>query len=166
MKLAALLLTPACIGSVVPAQCASDADCGASAVCVAAVCHPGSREADGGVCPIVQPKWSDLNANFIQVGCGVRATNCHSAEGAATTTNLVLAGDAYDRLVNAASSDGGFTIVKPGDPDHSFLAIKLKLTTTFDPVYGSGMPPDNPGQTCASAQEAVREWIAAGAVRN
>ena len=164
--LCAALLTPACIGSVVPAQCAIDSDCGSAAVCVGAVCHPGSREADGGVCPQVSPRWADLNSNFIQVGCGVRASNCHSTAGGATSSGLVLAGDAYDRLVNAASADGGFVLVKPGDPDHSFLVTKLKLATTFDPVYGSGMPPDNPGQTCEAAQEAVRQWILAGAGRN
>ena len=78
----------------------------------------------------------------------------------------MLAGDPYDRLVGRPSADGGFTLVKPGDPDNSFLAIKLKLTTAFDARYGSGMPPDFPGENCAAAQDAVRQWILAGAVRN
>ena len=94
------------------------------------------------------------------------STNCHSIAGAATSSGLVLAGDPYDRLVGRPSADGGFTLVKPGDPDNSFLAIKLKLTTAFDPQYGSGMPPDFPGENCAAAQDAVRQWILAGAVRN
>ncbi|MCA1826461.1 MAG: hypothetical protein ABR567_10445 [Myxococcales bacterium] len=146
-----------------------DSDCAGSAVCVAAVCHPGSREADGGICPLVGPRWSEINAHFIQIGCGVResgAANCHSIAGAATSSGLLLEGDQYDRLVNRPSADGGFTLVKPGDPDASFLAIKLKLTTAFDPVYGSGMPPDFPGENCAAVQDAVRQWIAAGAERN
>ena len=164
----AAVLAPACIGSVTPAQCAVDSECGAASVCVGAVCHPGSRELDGGVCPLVQPRWSEINSSFIQIGCGVResSTNCHSIVGAATSSGLVLAGDPYDRLVGRPSADGGFTLVKPGDPDNSFLAIKLKLTTAFDARYGSGMPPDFPGENCAAAQDAVRQWILAGAVRN
>lgn len=158
-----------CIGKVTPAQCAEDSECGDGGVCVAASCHPGSREADGGICPLIAAKWSEINAHLIQIGCGVRANgvaNCHSAEGAVTSSGLSFEGDAYDRLVNRPSADGGFTLVKPGDPDASFLAIKLKLTAGFDPLYGAGMPPDFPGQTCAPAQDAVRQWIAAGAVRN
>jgi hypothetical protein len=166
VKLALAALLPACIGGVPAAQCAVDQDCGATSVCIGAVCHAGSRELDGGVCESIHPSWTDINQNFIQVGCGVRSTNCHSAEGAAAGSGLVLAGDAYARLVNAASADGGFILVKPGDPDHSFLSIKLRLTTTYDPQYGSGMPPDRPGQTCATAQEAVRQWILGGAGRN
>jgi hypothetical protein len=136
---------------------------------VAAACHPGSREVDGGVCPLIGPRWSEINAHLIQVGCGVRDSStgiCHSTTGAMTSSGLYLEGDPYDRLVGKPSRDGGFTLVKPGDPDNSFLMIKLKLTTTFDPKFGSGMPPDNPGQTCATAQDAVRQWIASGAVRN
>jgi len=166
VRLAAAALLSACIGAVPRAECAVDTDCAASAVCISGSCHPGSREADGGVCNTVQPTWTDLNQNFLQVGCGVRATNCHSAEGVANGSGLLLAGDPYAQLVNAPSADGGFVRVKPGDPDQSYLAIKLRLTTSFDPVYGSGMPPDRPGQTCQTAQDAVRQWILAGAERN
>ena len=161
--LCAALLLPACIGAVAPAQCAVDPECGDAAVCIGGACHPGSREPDGGACPALAPRWPEINANLIQVGCGVRATNCHSAEG---SSGLLLAGDPYDRIVDRASADGGFTIVKPGDPDGSFLVVKLRLSTTFDPQYGAGMPPDEPGQTCTAAQEAVRQWILAGAGRN
>jgi len=139
-------------------------------VCVAAGCHPGSRVADGGVCPLVGPRWSEINEHFIQIGCGVRESTpagiCHSSAGALTSSGLLLEGDPYDRLVGRASADGGFTLVKPGDPDASFLAVKLKLMTKIDPRYGSGMPPDYPGQNCAAIQDAVRQWIAAGAERN
>ncbi len=163
---AAALLLPACIGQVAPAQCAVDSDCAAAEVCVAAACIGGAREADGGVCPALEARWSSINAGLIQVGCGVRTGTCHSAEGAASSSGLDLAGDAYDRLVNARSADGGFVLVEPGDPDASFLTIKLRLTTTFDPVYGAGMPADYPGETCAAAQQAVRQWILDGAGRN
>ena len=166
MRLALALLLPSCIGTVTPAQCADDPDCGPAAVCVGAVCIPGSRQPDGGVCPALQPSWSQIDRNLIQVGCGVRSTNCHSEVGAATSSSLDLTGDPYARLVNARSADGGFVLVKPGDPDQSFLAIKLRLTGSADPLYGSGMPPEHPGTTCAPAQEAVRQWIQAGAERN
>ena len=169
MRALAAALCAGCIGQVTPAQCAVDQDCGASKICYAAECHPGTRELDGGVCPIVQARWSDINSNFFQVGCFTRSagtTNCHSDVGAAASSGLSLEGDPYGRLVGHASVDGGFVLVKPGDPDNSYLSIKLKLTAAHDDVYGSGMPPEAPGQTCAQAQEAVRQWIAAGAVRN
>lgn len=166
MRVALALLLPACIGSVAPAQCAVDSDCGAGGVCVGALCHPGSRELDGGTCPLVQARWAEIDQHLIQVGCGVRSTNCHSSGGAVQSSALDLSGDPYARLVNGGSADGGFVLVKPGDPDHSFLYVKLHQTRSFDPQTGSGMPPDHPGETCAQAQEAVRQWIVAGAERN
>jgi hypothetical protein len=166
VRLLAALLSCGCIGTVTPSQCAADSDCAAAEVCLTGACIPGSREADGGVCPQLHPSWTEINQRLFQVGCGTRLGSCHSAAGAAEWNGLPLGGDPYARLVNAASYDGGFTLVKPGDPDQSYLYIKLHLTSSFDPVYGAGMPPDEPGQTCASAQEAVRQWIANGAVHD
>lgn len=162
----AVVLLCGCIGKVDRAQCAVDEDCAAAMVCVDALCHPGSRDLDGGVCPMPAARFSEIDQHLFQVGCGIRSNNCHSPGGASTTSGLDLTGDPYERLVNAGSADGGFVLVKPGDPDHSFLAIKLHLRTNLDPVYGSGMPPDFPGQTCDAAQQAVRQWILAGAEHN
>jgi len=166
VRLALVLLCAGCIGSVTPAQCAVDEECGAAAVCAAGACIPGAREADGGVCPTLHASWNEINQHLVQVGCGVRSGNCHSAEGATASSGLELAGDAYGRLVNHPSADGGFTLVKPGDPESSYFFVKLSLRKSIDPVLGCGMPPDNPGQTCPSAQDAVRQWILAGAQKN
>ncbi len=111
---------------------------------------------------------------MFQVSCGTsgnKAFNCHSTEGAASASFLDLSGDAYPRLVgrtavNPLGDLKDLVLVKPGDPENSFLVQKLRLTTPLDPHLGSGMPADAPGSICASSVEAVAQWILGGAGRN
>jgi len=108
------------------------------------------------------------------VSCGTsgnKAFNCHSTEGAATSSFLDLTGDAYPRLfnrtaVNPLGDVKDLILVKPGDPDASFLVQKLRSTALRDPHLGSGMPADAPGSICASSVDAVAQWIRDGAGRN
>jgi hypothetical protein len=135
---------------------------------------------DGGVawCPFLQPRLSDVQVRLFRVSCGTATSSCHNsgaASGPTPASGLDLSGDVYSVLVNVpaenvaatARLDGGPLIrVVPGDPQNSFLARKLALTSNRDPQFGIGMPPDHPGAVCQTAQSAVVEWIKQGAQRN
>jgi len=50
-------------------------------------------------------------------------------------------------------------LVKPGDPDASFLVQKFAADRArANPHLGSGMPADAPGSICASSVDAVAQW--------
>jgi hypothetical protein len=172
--LALPLLLCGCLGGPARAQCVFDDECGAGSACFQGACTPGAH-VDGGTgwCPFLQPRLSDIDARLFRVSCGTATSSCHSS--AATGSALDLSGDVYAALVNVAAQDfaatarpdgGPLLRVVPGDPQNSFLAIKLRLTTNRDPAYGSGMPPDHPGGVCQPAQAAVAQWIQEGAQRN
>jgi hypothetical protein len=175
VRIAALAcaLFAACAYPVDPAGCASDADCGAGNSCVAGQCHEGTR-----ACPLLAPAYSSIDQNLFKVSCGAKNGNCHSAEGAATSSGLDFSGDAWSNLVNVRAlnimhdADAGVVdvgvLVAPGKPDASFLVTKLTLKTAHDPRYGSGMPADNIGAIadCPQALDPIVQWIQNGAPRN
>ena len=159
----------ACAYPVDPAACAIDADCGPAAFCIAGGCRQGTR-----TCPQLQPSYASIDRNLFLVGCGTsgnKAFNCHSTEGAASASFLDLSRDAYTQLVNRTAVNPlgdakDLVLVKPGDPDGSFLVQKLRLTSPFDAHLGSGMPADAPGSICAGSIDAIAQWIRDGAGRN
>jgi len=128
--------------------------------------NPGSTS---GICPsTMQAHFSSINQNLFAKSCGTGGTSCHSAAGAADSGGLDLATDPYHALVgknaaNLAGSVNGLVRVKPGDPNGSFLVIKLRTMTSADPSYGSGMPFTAPGSVCGTAVDAIVQWIAQGA---
>jgi hypothetical protein len=164
--LIAVLSAAGCVGGVSPAHCAIDADCGGGSFCSQDVCIQGTR-----TCPVLQPTFSSINSHFFQVGCGVRQINCHATDSAAVESGPSLAGRPYATLVNAPAANRfgsvrGLVLVKPGDPAHSFLVTKLRLTSTADPQFGSGQPATAPGSTCAEALATIEQWIQNGAADN
>jgi hypothetical protein len=170
----------ACLGVPAPSRCVFDDECGAGNACFEGACTPGAHLDGGGVgwCPTLQPKLSDITERLFRVSCGSKTSYCHNSDAATGPTpasGLDFSGDVYSVLVNVtaenvaatAKTDGGpVTRVIPGDPQNSFLGIKLRLKSNRDPFYGSGMPPEHPGGVCQTAQDAVAQWIAQGAQRN
>ena len=167
--LAAAGALAACAYPVDRAACAIDSDCLPSGFCVAGGCRPGTR-----TCPALQPRYSSIDRDLFQVSCGTsgnKAFNCHSADGAGTASFLDLSGDAYPLLfnrtaVNPLGDSKDLILVKPGDPDASFLVQKLRLASALDAHLGSGMPADAPGSICSSSVDVVAQWIRDGAGRN
>jgi len=159
----------ACAYPVDRLECAIDSDCGASGFCVSGGCRLGSR-----TCPTLQPRFASIDRDLFQVSCGTsgnQAFNCHSTEGGLSSSFLDLSGDAYPRLVgrtavNPLGDLKDLVLVKPGDPENSFLVQKLRLTTALDPHLGGRMPADAPDTICASSVDAVAQWILGGAGRN
>jgi hypothetical protein len=127
---------------------------------------PGSQN---GICPTtMQAHFGSINQQLFQQSCGTGGTACHSQSGAADSGGLDLSTDPYHALVGRAAvnlegSVTGLQRVKPGDPQGSFLMIKLQTMTSADPQYGSGMPFGRPGAVCGTAVDAIRQWIANGA---
>ena len=160
------LLACGCVGGVSPAQWALDADCGASSFCAQGTCIEGTR-----TCPKLSPSFSSINGSLLQVSCGAGQINCHSSNSPAVQGGPSFAGHPYGVLVNAPAANRfgtarGLTLVKPGDPDGSFLLTKLRLTSTNDPQFGSGQPATAPGSTCADALSVIAQWIQSGAPDN
>ena len=169
------VLGAACSAAVPTLECGIDADCGASSYCAAGRCFAGSR-----TCPLLEPKFSSIDQGFFRVSCGItgaKAINCHSRDGAASSSGLDLSTNTYDNLVGrpavttflpAAASGFPLVLVTPGDgsPQASFLVRKLQLHTAADPTFGAGMPADAPGSICDETIAIVQQWIAQGAQRN
>lgn len=116
--------------------------------------HCGS-ESDGAESPPVQPKFSALNEHIFSKKCSFRA--CHGGDANAAL-RLDGAG-AYENLVEVPSEQlTGMDRVSPGNPDASYLFLKLSEER---PPMGVRMPPNQPLET--NEIEAIRLWIAAGA---
>lgn len=120
-----------------------------AAVALTTACHR-----DGG----------DTSGDEPQGYCAVRDTfnaKCTVCHGATSPQgDLDLATDPIAALNGVAShAYPGRTLVLPGDPDASFLLVKLLGTQTVD--EGDEMPPGALLDDAAIA--AVRAWIAAGA---
>ncbi len=106
-------------------------------------------------------------ASDVQPIFNARCTSCH-APGTPTNTvvgiRMVLTpGESFGSLVNQASSQRpDLTLVTPGDPDASFLWLKVSSNS---PPVGATMP--LLGSRLTSNELAlVRDWIDQGAANN
>ena len=121
----------------------------------------------------IAPTFASIQAKVLTVSCGTAGSACHSSEGAIYSGGLDLAADAYRNLLgtdgkgapanNIEGDVTGLLRVAPGNPDASFLLIKLITTTKTDAHHGAGMPFDSPGDVCPETLAAIRAWIADGA---
>jgi hypothetical protein len=133
-----------------------------------AIGNPGASQ--DAFCPSgVQPTFSSIDQNVFRQLC----TGCHQAAFASVSGGLDLSGDAYGALVGVRANNTAATSpppdllrVRPGDPDHSLLWLKLVTKSFADPRYGAGMPQDRPGALCQEVTDAVRTWIESGAPRD
>lgn len=93
-----------------------------------------------------------------------RCTNCHSGGSPLGGMNLETAQLAYANLVGTngegvnANGNASFKRVQPGNPDESYIILKLE----GDPRAGSQMPLNQTPLTPAQLAM-VRDWIANGA---
>jgi hypothetical protein len=168
----------ACKGSGCAAQADSgtackDGGCAASADSGAA-CKDGGCPAAFAVCPTgLDPTFDSIRTKILEVSCGTGGSICHSSEGGTDSGELILASDPYTALLgpdgtgapasNISGSIRTLRRVVPGDPDHSFLILKLSTKVLNDPMYGAGMPRTDPGSVCPETLSTIRDWIAAGA---
>ena len=84
-------------------------------------------------------------------------SGCHS--GGDPAAGLSLEGDFAARIVGVASEQrSDLKLVDPGNPDKSYLLIKVRGD---DEMVSQRMPPGNP--LSAEQVEIIRAWIASGA---
>jgi hypothetical protein len=84
---------------------------------------------------------------------------CHAASAA--SAGLVLeAGRSHGELVNRSATEAGLDRVEPGDPERSYLILKLR----GDPaITGQRMPLDGPPYLTPEQIAGIAAWIRAGA---
>ncbi len=140
----------------------------------AEACGGGSSSggADAGPAPI-EPKLSVIQQRILTPGCAL--SSCHGSAAAGRLS--LVEGRSHAQLVNVPSvkpagcGDAGVAVprvrVMPGDPERSFLVDKLAHDTAWLSArcQGTSMPQANP-MLDAAAVQAVRTWIAQGALDN
>jgi hypothetical protein len=124
----------------------------------------GGGGSDGSVTVPVTSTFERLQEEVFDVSCS--ADSCHSSVGRAG--DLVLEpGHSWDYLVgeppsNAVAAAHGWLRVMPGEPDQSFLVMKLADTL----AAGEGVfMPYGAAPLTSETVEVVRAWVAAGAPR-
>jgi hypothetical protein len=133
------------------------------------------------VCPDVDASFGSIYTQILSTpSCGTNnPLTCHSPSGSISGGSLLdLSLDAgavavYAELLGA--DGGGYRStnedhadvfvprVVPFDAGASMLYIKLTITSSNDPQYGSGMPLTAPGSVCPATLDAVAAWINSGA---
>jgi len=106
-----------------------------------------------------------LAANFQAIQDNVFTPICvHCHSGAAAPQGLQLdAAHSYALLVGVPSAESsGLERVKPGDPDHSYLVLKLQGSPG---IVGAQMPFGGP-YLPQSTIDFIRQWITDGALDN
>jgi hypothetical protein len=89
--------------------------------------------------------------------------SCHSPSNRFPPEGLVLSGDVHARIVNVPSrQQPGLMLVRPGDPDHSYLIHKMEGR---EGISGRKMPFSGPPHLTPGQILVVRRWIETGAPR-
>jgi hypothetical protein len=89
---------------------------------------------------------------------------CHTSVGRTPPQGLNLAVDPYAALVNVPSrSRPELMLVKPGDPENSYLIHKLEGRSG---IVGLRMPRNGPPYLTDGQILVIRRWIAIGAPRD
>jgi hypothetical protein len=100
------------------------------------------------------PTYAWIQANVFDASC----TRCHSGPGASQGLRLDAA-NAPSIVGRASTEQPALLLVKPGDPDNSYLVQKLEGVA---PNIGARMPFGGPYLDTTTIG-AIRDWIAAGA---
>jgi hypothetical protein len=141
----------------------------------------GPGEAGFAVCPDVDASFGSIYTQILSTpSCGTNnPLTCHSPSGSVSAGNLLdlsLDAGAVAVFAELLGADGGgyrstnedhpdvfVPRVVPFDAGASMLYLKLTITSSNDPQYGSGMPLTAPGSVCPATLAAVAAWINAGA---
>ena len=124
-------------------------------------CEAHEEEVSAAATP---PTFSEISGLLIERGCA--ESNCH--QGAEAKAGLNLEAEfAFDALVNQPCSmpgavELGLNLVTPGEPDDSFLYVKVTLEEDHS-LLGRPMPITGKGLSVEDT-ELIRRWIEAGAL--
>ncbi len=110
----------------------------------------------------LEPTLSTLQEHVFKPGCAL--SGCHDDATQAGQLNLSSESVSYEALVdvpvtNSVALENGWLLVKPGDPELSFLVRKMRL-----PGLGEGAPmPIGEYQISNYYMTLIEEWISLGA---
>lgn len=111
--------------------------------------------------PTTDVTWTGRIKSILELNCG----GCHDAES--PNAGLALAGeDVHATLIAEAAAPNGMRFIEPGDPERSYLWLKLVNDVSIE---GSPMPssPISGWRPLPAAElEAIRVWIIQGAQTN
>jgi hypothetical protein len=136
------------------------------AACDTGIHFPGSGGADAQVSASCLEAEAHADFEFLReqvfpLSCA-NFTSCHQGQRPASSLDLTRA-RAFAQLVGApAISVAGWTRVVPGDPEASYLLVKLGAVDGPLGERGTFMPPGGV-PLCTGKVGAVRRWIEAGA---
>lgn len=121
-----------------------------------------------GPTPNLEPTFSSIQANIFENSDSsnrVACINCHTNIGRNPAANLNLLRDvAYDQLVNRASGQRtNLMLVKPSDPENSYLVHKLEGRPS---ILNLRMPRNSPAFLTDGQILVIKRWIEIGAPRN
>ena len=110
----------------------------------------------------LEPTLENIQEHIFDVAC---VTACHTSESPAGGLDLSSADASFLGLVsipvvNSVASQNGWLLVKPGDPELSFLVRKIGL-----PGLGEGGPMPFTMKISPFYQDLIMAWIEAGATR-
>ncbi len=110
-------------------------------------------------CNGLEPRLECIQEMILTPSCAL--SGCHDT-GTASLNLILEAGFSHSSLSGRSSvSQPLVQLIEPGSPDDSFLVIKLEAS---DPrMAGSPMPRNSPALS-ASEIQAIRDWIANGAL--
>lgn len=107
---------------------------------------------------VFEPTYEDIAIEFLEPFCA----DCHAGPGSSDGLDLTLE-RAYDEMVDVpALQNSSLDLVEPGDPENSYLIIKMVGGARMS---GRIMPRGRPARP-ESEIDIIRAWIADGAPRN
>jgi hypothetical protein len=121
-----------------------------------------------GPTPNLEPTFSSIQRDIFESTDSTGrqpCTNCHTDQGRNPSGQLNLRHDvAYAELINVGSpARPGAVLVRPGDPDGSYLIDKLDGSTD---ITGTRMPRPNGPFLTDGQVSIIRRWIEIGAPNN
>jgi hypothetical protein len=120
-----------------------------------------------GPTPTLEPTFASIQANIFESNDAAGRTaciTCHTNVGRTPLANLNLTHDfAYDQIVNRVSGQRPeLMLVKPGDPQSSYLVHKIE----GQDIVNLRMPRNGPPYLTAGQILVIKRWIEIGAPRN
>lgn len=159
---------PAASACDLPDSCDGMGQCLANVQPAGSVCGPDSLCDDAARCLRCGVEASSSyaliqHAVFDSPRHGCTASFCHGSSPGQAQLDLTAA-RSYDQLFDAPSTYAALARVEPGDPDQSFLYLKMSAATLGTPLEGGGpMPAGGSPAVPPRLLAAARGWIAAGA---
>mgnify|MGYP005725959929 CR=1 FL=1 len=99
--------------------------------------------------------FASIQVNVLNRSCAI--SGCHNG----TESPNLNEGVAYNNIVNRASGQRNFNLIEPGNPNSSYLYLKL-----VGGNISGGIMPRGQSRLSAAVTDSIRAWIENGALNN